>query len=31
MKKLSENVKVVPAGLGIDSGIISSASLLFTK
>jgi len=31
MKKLSENVKIVPAGLGIDSGIISSASLLFTK
>jgi len=31
MKILSENVKVVPAGLGIDSGIVASASLIFTK
>jgi len=31
MKILSENVKVVPAGLGTDSGIVASASLIFTK
>ncbi len=30
MKKLSENVKVVPAGLGTDSGIVAAASLVFT-
>ncbi len=31
MKILAENVKVVPAGLGTNSGIVASASLIFTK
>jgi len=31
MPKLTENLKVVPAGLGIDAGIISGASLVFKK
>ena len=31
MKKLSENLKVLPAGLGIDAGIISGAALVFGK
>ena len=31
MKKLSENLKVLPAGLGTDAGIISGAALVFGK
>ncbi len=31
MKKLAENVKVVPAGLGSETGIISAGALLFQK
>lgn len=31
MKILSENVKVVPAGLGTDSGIVAAGSLVFQK
>ena len=31
MKILAENVKVVPAGLGVDAGIISASALIFQK
>lgn len=31
MKKLSENLKILPAGLGTDAGIISGAALIFGK
>lgn len=31
MKKLTENLKILPAGLGIDSGIISASALIFQK
>jgi len=31
MKKLSENVEVFPAGLGVDAGIISGAALIFNQ
>ncbi|MCM8804131.1 MAG: ROK family protein [Candidatus Omnitrophica bacterium] len=31
MKILTKNLKVVPSGLGVDSGIVSSASLIFQK
>ncbi|MCM8833306.1 MAG: ROK family protein [Candidatus Omnitrophica bacterium] len=31
MKILSKNLRVVPAGLGVDAGIVASASLIFQK
>ncbi|MCM8818172.1 MAG: ROK family protein [Candidatus Omnitrophica bacterium] len=31
MKILSENLKIVPAGLGVDAGIVAAASLIFQK
>ncbi len=31
MKKLTENLKIVPAGLGINSGIVAAGALIFQK
>ncbi|MCM8767253.1 MAG: ROK family protein [Candidatus Omnitrophica bacterium] len=31
MKILSKNLRVVPAGLGVDAGIVAAASLIFQK
>lgn len=31
MKKLTENLKVVPAGLGVNAGIVAASALVFQK